>query len=221
MAPSLGAAQRRPRQTRAHGDARKRQILDAALDLFSARGFNAVSVADLATRVGMTQAGLLHHFPTKADLMLAVLQERETRNSLDEERDLNAGADYVTSFINRLEENEKNPVLVQLFAVLSAESLSVTHPSHEWFVQRYEKTVADMTNAISEMIDEPRLPAGATAETVARWVIGLADGLRLQWLLNPEALSRHQTVRQFVQLLEPYLKDHYRWGTTDGHGSSN
>jgi AcrR family transcriptional regulator len=190
---------------RARGDARKRQILDAALDLFSARGFHAVSVADLANQVGMTQAGLLHHYPTKAALMLAVLQEREDRNNREQQLRLQSGTDYFTALLNTLEENEKKPALVQLFAVLSAESLSTDHPGHDWFVERYEHVVTSTISAIQGLLDESKLPSGTTVETVARWIIGLADGLRIQWLLSPVPISRHEHVRLFIQLLEPYM----------------
>jgi hypothetical protein len=45
-----------------------------------------------------------------------------------------------------------------------------------------------------------------TAETIVRWIHALADGLRMQWLLNPGSLNRHETVAQFVAMLKPYLK---------------
>lgn len=193
------------RPTRPRGDARRRQILDVAVDLFAARGFNTVGIAELASEVGITQAGVLHHFPSKAALLLAVLQERETRVAIEQARYQAETNDFVRAFLHVLEENEKSPALVQLFAVLSAESIATTHPGHDWFVQRYETTIARATSALEELIAESRLPAGVTVETVARWFHGMADGLRIQWLLNPGALNRHETVAQFASLLEPYF----------------
>jgi len=197
---------KRKRSTRPHGDARRRQILDVSVGLFAARGFNDVGIAEIAGAVGITPAGLLHHYPTKASLLLAVLQEREMRVEAELARYLDKDEDFISAFLHILGDNEKSPGLVQLFAVLSAESLSATHPGHDWFVKRYESTIADAARHLASVIDESALPDGVTTETIARWMHGLADGLRIQWLLNPGSLDRHETVAQFAALLRPYFQ---------------
>lgn len=203
----LGTEEPRERTTRPRGDLRRRRILEVAVDLFAARGFNDVGIAEIASAVGITPAGLLHHFPTKAALLLAVLQERELRVEQTLTRYLGEKDDFITAFLQILEDNEKSPGLVQLFAVLSAESLSSTHPGHTWFVSRYEETISSAAAHLGTLIDESALPPGVTTETVARWMHGLADGLRIQWLLSPGSLNRHETVAQFAALLRPYLKN--------------
>lgn len=40
-------------------------IVDRAAELFARRGFAKTSVQDVAAAVGLSKAGLLHHFPTK------------------------------------------------------------------------------------------------------------------------------------------------------------
>lgn len=201
-----GTGEPRERATRPHGDLRRRKILEVAVDLFAARGFNDVGIAEIASEVGVTPAGLLHHFPTKATLLLAVLQERELRVEQTLRRHLEEKDDFITAFLKILEDNEKSPGLVQLFAVLSAESLSSTHPGHGWFVARYDNTISAAAEQLDRVIDVNALPPGVTAVTIARWMHGLADGLRIQWLLNPGSLNRHETVAQFAALLQPYLK---------------
>jgi AcrR family transcriptional regulator len=47
-------------------------ILDRAAALFAQRGFGKTSVADVAAAVGLSKAGLLHHFPSKESLQDAV-----------------------------------------------------------------------------------------------------------------------------------------------------
>lgn len=196
----------RERATRPRGDLRRRRILEVAVDLFAARGFNDVGIAEIASAVGITPAGLLHHFPTKAALLLAVLQERELRVEQTLSRYLEEKDDFIGAFLQILEDNEKSPGLVQLFAVLSAESLSSTHPGHSWFISRYEETIAAAAEHLGAIVDESALPPGVTTETIARWMHGIADGLRIQWLLSPGSLNRHETVAQFASLLKPYLK---------------
>ena len=37
-------------------------------------------------------------------------------------------------------------------------------------------------------------------------MIAAADGLRLQWLLDPKALERPKVMNEFFALLAPYIK---------------
>jgi AcrR family transcriptional regulator len=48
-------------------------ILDQAAALFARQGFGKTSVQDIASAVGLSKAGLLHHFPTKDAIHDAVL----------------------------------------------------------------------------------------------------------------------------------------------------
>ena len=54
----------------------RRRILDAAFELFQARGYNATSVHEIAASAGVTGGALHHHFATKKSLGLAVIEER-------------------------------------------------------------------------------------------------------------------------------------------------
>ncbi len=53
-------------------------ILDRAAALFARRGFAKTSVQDVADAVGLSKAGLLHHYPSKDALHEAVLAQAET-----------------------------------------------------------------------------------------------------------------------------------------------
>ena len=56
-------------------DARPSEIADAALALFSERGFAATRLEDVATRAGVSKGTLYLYFPTKEDLFRAVLRQ--------------------------------------------------------------------------------------------------------------------------------------------------
>ncbi len=53
------------------------RILVAAEELFSAHGFAAVSINDIALRAGVSKANVFHHFATKNALYLAVLRRAQ------------------------------------------------------------------------------------------------------------------------------------------------
>lgn len=52
----------------------RNELLDAAERASRAKGFDAFSYADLSEAVGIRKASIHHHFPTKADLALAVIE---------------------------------------------------------------------------------------------------------------------------------------------------
>ena len=52
----------------------RQRILDAALDLFGARGVDAVSLDEIAREVGVRKQTVLYWFPSKDDLVDAVLE---------------------------------------------------------------------------------------------------------------------------------------------------
>lgn len=65
------------------------RILDMAEQLVQVRGFNAFSYADVATELGLTNAALHYHFPSKPDLGEALIARYATRfvgalNEIDE-----------------------------------------------------------------------------------------------------------------------------------------
>src|SRR6201981_3653712 len=74
--------QTRPAAAEVGSSARER-ILDAAYELFSRRGSQAVGVNEVIERAGVATATLYRHFPSKEKLVLAFLDLREQRWTKD------------------------------------------------------------------------------------------------------------------------------------------
>ena len=66
-APASTRAARLPREQR------RRQVLAAALDVFSTAGYHAASMDEIADHAGVSKPVLYQHFPGKLDLYLAIL----------------------------------------------------------------------------------------------------------------------------------------------------
>ena len=71
---------RKPAET---GHSARERILDAAYELFSRRGIQAVGVNEVTERAGVATATLYRHFPSKDKLVLAFLDLREQRWTKD------------------------------------------------------------------------------------------------------------------------------------------
>lgn len=57
----------------------KERILDAALDLFSTKGYDGVSVKEVAQRVGIKDSSLYKHFTSKREIFDTLLREMNER----------------------------------------------------------------------------------------------------------------------------------------------
>jgi AcrR family transcriptional regulator len=88
--------------------AARRRILDTAFDLFYREGVRAVGVDRIVAESGVAKMTLYKHFPSKDELILAVIQEQDERASAKLQRDLDARA------------TEPRARLLALFDVLDA-----------------------------------------------------------------------------------------------------
>ncbi|CAN5348806.1 TetR/AcrR family transcriptional regulator [soil metagenome] len=61
---------------RMKGDARREQILQTAVDLFSKRGFKGTTTKEIANVAGVSEAMVFRHFASKDDLYAAILANK-------------------------------------------------------------------------------------------------------------------------------------------------
>ena len=61
-----------PTRRWARTDATQQRILDAATEVFSARGFSAATMADIVEHSGASIGSIYHHFGGKKELFLAI-----------------------------------------------------------------------------------------------------------------------------------------------------
>lgn len=167
----------------AKGRATREEILDAAMQLFGEVGYHTASLREVASRVGISHPGLLHHFPSKAALLEAVLTRRDEIDEALFAADVAAGHDYFDGLSMLIERNAARPGIVELFATLSAEATSPDHPAHAYFQNRY-RTVVELSLAEFERWrDLGRLRAGVDPLMAARLTVAVMDGMQIQWLL--------------------------------------
>ncbi len=66
------------------GDKRREQILQAAFDLFSQRGFSGTTTKDIAKMSGVSEAMVFKHFSSKDELYGAILEAKKCSEGLHE-----------------------------------------------------------------------------------------------------------------------------------------
>jgi len=165
--------------------ARQQEILDAALAVFGRSGYRSGSIREIAEAVGMSQAGLLHHFESKDALLIAVLRHRDERS-----RKLFSharGIEFLVSAVEAFRVTERGTA--ELYCVLSAEATAPGHPAHDYFTERYAWLRSVLTDAFERMASAGQLRAGVKPAAAARSTVAVMDGLQLQWLLDPASVD--------------------------------
>ncbi|MEV4226632.1 TetR/AcrR family transcriptional regulator [Streptomyces bobili] len=173
---------------------RRAEIVRAALEVIAERGYRGTSLTAVAERVGLTQQGLLHHFPTKDTLLVAVLKERDQWDAMPQNR---WRIDLLCSLV---EYNAMRPGIIQTFSALLGESVTEGHPARTYFTDRYRQVRADITAALRTEYGD-RLPNGLTPGRTAPLLVAVMDGLQYQWLLDPESVDMPGAFRDFLRLL--------------------
>ncbi|KFF95646.1 TetR/AcrR family transcriptional regulator [Streptomyces europaeiscabiei] len=176
------------------GEERRAEIVLATLEVIAERGYRGASIAAIAERVGLTQQGLLHYFPTKDALLVAVLEERDRWDAVP---DSALRLDLLGSLV---EYNAMRPGIVQTFSALLGESVTEGHPAREFFTERYGRVRGALAEVLRAEYGD-RLPSGLTPERAAPLLVAVMDGLQYQWLLDPGAVDMPGAFRDFLALL--------------------
>ncbi|MEE4544435.1 TetR/AcrR family transcriptional regulator [Streptomyces sp. V4-01] len=187
-------------RTRGERGARRVEIVQAATEVIAERGYRGATLAAVAERVGLTQQGLMHHFPTKEALLVAVLEARDQWDMASAA--LHGRAWPLEVVADLVEYNATRPGIVQAFTVLAGDSVTEGHPAQEFFRGRYAHVREGGAQALRAEYGD-RLPGGLSPERAATLLAAVVDGLQVQWLLDPEAVDMPAAFRDFLALLAP------------------
>jgi len=204
-APSLGATTaRRPDGRLVRGEQRRREILRTAVEVFGEQGFRGSSLREIAARVGISEAGLLHHFGSKAALLTATIEERDRRDLARRTEDEAGGADLLTTIRDQVRRNAETPGLVALHVVVAAEATDAAHPAHDVVRDRYRALRHQDDTRFQEAVERGELRPEVDPRAIGQLFSAVMDGLQLQWLLDPENVDMVELFDQFLALLRPH-----------------
>ena len=183
---------------------RRRQIVDAAMQVIGQHGFNGFTVQLLAAKCGLSNAGLLYYFGSKDALLIALLDEverqdtevlgplvtvaRQMPEATPESLRVRLGLlrRIVELFVER-------PEIGRFAATLQSESLDPTHPAHDWFRARQAAALDLFKTMMTGLVDDPAM--------TARLLMAQLYGLQLQWLRDGRAFDVLAAWDQGVRVL--------------------
>lgn len=170
--------------------AKREQILKAAVEIFGNKGFANGTLADVAEQVGITHAGVLHHFGSKQKLLLEVLDYRDHADVEDlESKRIPYGPELFVHLVKTAFVNEMRPGIVQAYTVLSAESVTDDHPGRKYFEHRYTVLRKDLSDAFADLCAQEGVTEPAAVAAASAAILAVMDGLQLQWLLHPDVIE--------------------------------
>jgi len=159
-------------------EGRRAQLIAEATRLISEAGFRQFTIAELARASGITRAGVLHHFVSREEMLLAVLSARDMNDAKAVLAEIDIHRGDVRRMLDLIvRRNGSQPEIIRLYAVLSAEALDVDHPAHQYFIDRWQRTIGWLATALEGM--------GRPGRDVAVEVHSFMDGLQLNWLRDP------------------------------------
>ncbi|MFF9778592.1 TetR/AcrR family transcriptional regulator [Streptomyces sp. NPDC013978] len=187
-----------PRGEYAKTEQRRTEILSAALEVISSAGFHKASLRDVAARAGLSQAGLLHHFPNRGALLMGVLEWRDT---IDRQRfhGVAGGVSVLRALVDLVEQNQTVPNVVELFVTVAVEATSPQHPAHAYFRGRYAWAVDTVTKALRQAESVGELRPGVLPDSAARQLLALIDGLQVQWLYDRSSVDMVAELRSHLR----------------------
>jgi AcrR family transcriptional regulator len=186
-----------PRGTRLPRLARRRQLLDAAMEVFVARGYHAAAMDEIAERAGVSKPVLYQHFPGKQDLYLALLDEsverlieavaQAIRSTTDNRQRVNA---TFAAYFGYVAEHSGTFKLV-------FESDFTSEPAVRARLEAANRVCADL---ISQVIKEDAGLADDEAYLLSIGLLGMAQVSARYWLAATDTIPR-EVAEQLVARL--------------------
>ncbi|MGC8856913.1 MAG: TetR/AcrR family transcriptional regulator [Anaerolineae bacterium] len=189
-------------------EARKAQILAAALQVFSETSYERVSMRQIIAQSGLSAGGVYWYFKSKEEILAALLLQIAKENFARIDAILGApllAIRKLEQVITLMIEQSKNLSHLYLnqakyHAMLSAEP--ATHAIMEQIGAGYQARLrAIIEQGIAEGEFQP-----LEAESVAQAFLGIYEGLMLLWVISPQALDLRKNLLTAAQILLAGLK---------------
>ena len=178
-------------------------LLDAALKVFSRRGYHAASVDEIATEAGYSKGAVYSNFSGKEDLFLALIDRRFAEdaqgypgivNFMNQDLKVEAGSDFKGQV---MKDRVWNILMVEFFLYTIREGKNQQELSTRLDHLRglMSKNLAGL---YKQMGKKPMLPA-----VELPWsIFSLGVGMMLQFYIDPKTLPEGLYERALQQLLK-------------------
>ncbi|MCR5379482.1 MAG: TetR/AcrR family transcriptional regulator [Lentisphaeria bacterium] len=185
---------------------RQAEIVDAALKLIAEQGIQHLTIKNLSTAIGVTEAALYRHFPGKTEIIQAMVSRFE--EDVDDIGELRGWTAVEAALVRRTELVLAKPDLAR---VLFAEELFKDSPEIaqilHGMMQRHQQI---MKCHFQEAVDDGVIRADIPMDTLFRLILGPLRLLIKQWGLSDGAFDlrakRDEMLEFMKELLAPKMQ---------------
>lgn len=183
----------------AKGIAKRAEILDIALEVFGKEGYRGTSLRKVAHLCNLSLAGVMHYFDSKEDLLVQILRKRDLRDEV-------TGDDVKQQdkFLEILGRNGEEPGLVALYVTMAAAAVDPEHPAAAYFKERYEHILEIAEESYFQTRPTPSDEELSYFRIMTRSSLAMADGLQLQWLVDP-SVDVAGTMAVFLEQIRTFM----------------
>jgi len=154
-----------PRPTSTAGPSTKERILAAALDLFSQRGYTAVSVRDLARAVGIKESSLYNHFSSKEEILTTIYANFRAGlqsslppvAALDRLLEKYDPETFLQQGFQLFQQNVSNPAIMQAWRIVHMEQYRDPVAQEILLTEIYGRTVSFLEEVFRRLIAAGRV----------------------------------------------------------------
>lgn len=183
------------------GEETRARIMQAAIELFSERGFDAASVDEICAEAGVSKGAFYHHFESKQALFLALLDGwlKNIDNAIEASRDESVPETFmqITEAFPYIfgSAGEHLPMFLEFWMQASRDekiwqaSIAPYRRYHKYF-----------TSLIQRGMDEGSF-VEIEAELASRMIVSMAMGLLLQSLLDPKGAKWEELAREITGMM--------------------
>lgn len=195
----------KPRRTQEERrTATRTRILEAAVEALLERGYAATTVAEVQERAGVARGTLLHHFPTRVDIMvgaIAHVAERRVRQFEHEVAVIPRGDGQLAAVVDLAWRDLQSPMF---FAALELWVAARTDPDLRAALIPVERELfarihQSILGLAGPQAHDPRLP------TLVEFTIDLLTGLTMSTILTSDLGSREVLLRRWKRALRVLL----------------
>jgi TetR/AcrR family acrAB operon transcriptional repressor len=183
------------RRTKEEADVTRNTLLNAALTVFSHKGYEATRLDDIADEANVTRGAIYHHFGGKLELYNALLAERFARANRVWEEAIETGGTplqilrrLIVTALQYLEEDAdyravqelvmfKSPIIPEL-----EEGIRTKQLGQRAFIDY-------LAGLVEQGVDAGEVRPGTNPRDAALALLGMMNGVSMLWIFDPQLFS--------------------------------
>lgn len=178
-------------------------IVDAAIKCFVERGYSRTTTTVIAETAGLSRGAMLHHFPSKIDIVRAAVEHlhaKRLRAFRRAAQRTTADGDRVRANLDAYWQHVRHPMFVAFFELVVAartdsELAAILRPAQEAFEEEWHRTAREVFT--EWQTDDPKFDV---ALDLTRYVL---EGMAISFLVHKE----NERDRRVLSYLEGKLKE--------------